>query len=68
MNVCFSSGFFAREALAAVGFTGSEKGGMSIDLDAVMEAASDNQVIKLLNLVLLQAIKDNLENPVSMLA
>lgn len=30
----------------------------SIDLDAVLEAASDNQVIKLLNLVLLQAIKD----------
>jgi type IV pilus assembly protein PilB len=34
------------------------KGGMSIDLDAVMDAASDNRVIKLLNLVLLQAIKD----------
>jgi type IV pilus assembly protein PilB len=32
--------------------------GQSIDLDAVMEAASDNQVIKLLNLVLMQAIKD----------
>ncbi len=32
--------------------------GASIDLDAVMEAAEDNQVIKLLNLVLLQAIKD----------
>ena len=32
--------------------------GESIDLDAVMEAASDNQVIKLINLVLLQAIKD----------
>jgi type IV pilus assembly protein PilB len=30
----------------------------SIDLDAVLEAADDNQVIKLLNLVLLQAIKD----------
>ncbi len=30
----------------------------SIDLDAVMEAAEDNQVIKLLNMVLLQAIKD----------
>ncbi|MAY75003.1 MAG: pilus assembly protein PilB [Phycisphaerae bacterium] len=30
----------------------------SIDLDAVMEAADDNQVVKLLNLVLLQAIKD----------
>jgi type IV pilus assembly protein PilB len=34
------------------------KGGESIDLDVVMEAASDNKVIKLLNLVLLQAIKD----------
>ena len=34
------------------------RGGESIDLDAVMEAAEDNQVIKLLNLVLLQAIKD----------
>jgi type IV pilus assembly protein PilB len=32
--------------------------GDSIDLDAVMEAASDNQVVKLINLVLLQAIKD----------
>ncbi len=30
----------------------------SIDLDAVLEAADDNQVIRLLNLVLLQAIKD----------
>ena len=33
-------------------------GGASIDLDAVMEASEDNKVIKLLNLVLLQAIKD----------
>ncbi|MDX2146342.1 MAG: ATPase, T2SS/T4P/T4SS family [Planctomycetota bacterium] len=30
----------------------------SIDIDVVTEAANDNQVIKLLNLVLLQAIKD----------
>ena len=30
----------------------------SIDLDAVMEVADDNKVIKLLNLVLLQAIRD----------
>lgn len=30
----------------------------SIDLDAVIDAAGDNQVIKLLNLVLLQAIRD----------
>jgi type IV pilus assembly protein PilB len=34
------------------------KSDQSIDLDAVMEAASDNQVVKLINLVLLQAIKD----------
>ncbi len=34
------------------------KGDQSIDLDALTEAASDNQVIKLLNLVMLQAIKD----------
>jgi type IV pilus assembly protein PilB len=39
-------------------FKSLEGRGDSIDLDAVMEAASDNQVIKLLNLVLLQAIKD----------
>lgn len=32
--------------------------GESMDLDAVLEAAEDNKVIKLLNLVLLQAIKD----------
>jgi len=30
----------------------------SIDLDAVMEAASSNQVVRLINLVLLQAIRD----------
>ncbi|MBX3363813.1 MAG: Flp pilus assembly complex ATPase component TadA [Phycisphaeraceae bacterium] len=30
----------------------------SIDLDAILDAAEDNQVVKLLNLVLLQAIKD----------
>jgi type IV pilus assembly protein PilB len=39
-------------------FKDLEGRGDSIDLDAVMEAASDNQVIKLINLVLLQAIKD----------
>jgi type IV pilus assembly protein PilB len=33
-------------------------GGASIDLEAVLDAAEDNKVIKLLNLVLLQAIKD----------
>lgn len=32
--------------------------GDSIDLDAIAEAADDNKVIRLLNLVLLQAIKD----------
>ncbi|MBS0192237.1 MAG: Flp pilus assembly complex ATPase component TadA [Planctomycetes bacterium] len=34
------------------------RGGESIDIDALVEMAGDNQVIKLLNLVLLQAIKD----------
>ncbi|MBX3379126.1 MAG: Flp pilus assembly complex ATPase component TadA [Phycisphaeraceae bacterium] len=34
------------------------RGGESIDIDAMVEMAGDNQVIKLLNLVLLQAIKD----------
>jgi len=34
------------------------KGGESIDLDVLQDAANDNKVIKLLNLVLLQAIKD----------
>ncbi len=34
------------------------KSSASIDLDALSEAAEDNKVIKLLNLVLLQAIKD----------
>jgi type IV pilus assembly protein PilB len=32
--------------------------GASLDLDAVLEAAEDNKIIKLLNLVLMQAIKD----------
>jgi len=39
-------------------FAALEGRGESIDLDAIAEAASDNQVVKLLNLVLLQAIKD----------
>ena len=39
-------------------FKGLAGRGESLDLDAVLEAASDNQVIKLLNLVLLQAIRD----------
>ncbi|GDX99272.1 type IV fimbrial assembly protein PilB [Phycisphaerae bacterium] len=34
------------------------KGDQSIDLEALTDAANDNQVVKLLNLVLLQAIKD----------
>src|SRR5690606_26738624 len=32
--------------------------GASIDLDEIKELAADNQVVKLINLVLLQAIKD----------
>ncbi|GJQ31041.1 MAG: type IV fimbrial assembly protein PilB [Phycisphaerae bacterium] len=36
----------------------SGKSDQSIDLDALTSAANDNQVIKLLNLVLMQAIKD----------
>jgi type IV pilus assembly protein PilB len=36
----------------------SGKGDQSIDLDVLSEAANSNEVIKLLNLVLLQAIKD----------
>ena len=36
----------------------SSASGASIDLDAVLEASEDNKVITLLNLVLLQAIKD----------
>ncbi|MEM1329717.1 MAG: ATPase, T2SS/T4P/T4SS family [Planctomycetota bacterium] len=39
-------------------FEGLGASDQSIDLDAVMEAAEDNQVVKLLNLVLLQAIRD----------
>ncbi len=39
-------------------FQSLAKRDMSVDLDAVLEASEDNKVIKLLNLVLLQAIKD----------
>ncbi len=39
-------------------FTSLQNRGQSIDLDELKEAAEDNQVIKLLNLVLLQAIRD----------
>jgi type IV pilus assembly protein PilB len=34
------------------------RGGQSIDIEALSEAAEDNKVVRLLNLVLLQAIKD----------
>lgn len=44
----------ADENLKNLGGTSDQ----SIDLDAVMDAADDNQVIKLLNMVLLQAIRD----------
>ncbi|MDX2114354.1 MAG: GspE/PulE family protein [Planctomycetota bacterium] len=44
--------------LAKTGAAAGAAGGASIDLDAVMDAAQDNKVIQLLNLVLLQAIKD----------
>jgi type IV pilus assembly protein PilB len=37
---------------------GGIRGDESIDLDALITASQDNQVIKLINLVLLQAIKD----------
>ena len=40
------------------GLSKAASAGASIDLDAVLEASEDNKVIKLLNLVLMQAIKD----------
>lgn len=39
-------------------FKGLEGRGASIDLDQINEMAGDNQVVKLLNLVLMQAIRD----------
>ena len=39
-------------------FQSLARGDQSIDLDAVLEASEDNKVVKLLNLVLMQAIKD----------
>ncbi|MEM1071632.1 MAG: ATPase, T2SS/T4P/T4SS family [Planctomycetota bacterium] len=39
-------------------FKGLGRSDQSIDLDAELEASGDNKVVKLLNLVLLQAIKD----------
>ncbi len=47
-----------QELASDTRFQSLAAGGASIDLDAVLEAAEDNQVIKLLNLVLLQAIRD----------
>jgi type IV pilus assembly protein PilB len=44
---------------------GMGAGGKSIDLDAVIEATEDNKVIKLLNLVLMQAIKDRASDSTS---
>ncbi len=44
--------------LKSLAKSGGAASGASIDLDQVLEAAEDNKVIKLLNLVLLQAIKD----------
>jgi len=48
------SALASNENLQNLGGTSDQ----SIDLDAVLDAADDNQVIKLLNLVLLQAIRD----------
>ncbi len=59
----------AKSSIAdVVGEIGSDAGlanlsnrpgsGQSIDLEAVLDASEDNKVIKLMNLVLLQAIKD----------
>lgn len=48
------SGLGSDEKFASL----AQSGDQSIDLDAVLEAADDNQIVKLINLVLLQAIKD----------
>ncbi len=48
------SGMASDEKFASL----AQAGDQSIDLDAVLEAADDNQIVKLINLVLLQAIKD----------
>jgi type IV pilus assembly protein PilB len=51
-----------NEAMAALAgdekFKSLGRSDQSIDLDAELEAAGDNKVVKLLNLVLLQAIRD----------
>ena len=39
-------------------FEGLARGDQSIDLDALSKAAGDNEIVKLVNLVLLQAIRD----------
>jgi type IV pilus assembly protein PilB len=39
-------------------FEGLARGDQSIDLDALSKAAGDNEIVRLVNLVLLQAIKD----------
>ncbi len=39
-------------------FEGIARGDQSIDLDALSKAAGDNEIVKLVNLVLLQAIRD----------
>ena len=48
------SGMASDEKFASLAAAGDQ----SVDLDAVLEAAGDNQIVKLINLVLLQAIKD----------
>ncbi len=48
------SGMATDDKFASLAASGDQ----SIDLDAVLEAAGDNQIVKLINLVLLQAIKD----------
>ena len=51
-------GEMGADAKLAAGLAKGPGGGASIDLEAVLEASEDNKVIKLMNLVLLQAIKD----------
>jgi type IV pilus assembly protein PilB len=51
-------GELSEDEQLAQSLTQTEKAGASIDLEAVLDASEDNKVVKLLNLVLLQAIKD----------
>ena len=53
----------AADSLAAGAATAGAAGGAAIGVDSVMEAAEDNKVIKLLNLVLLQAIRSRVDVP-----